>query len=153
MALESRKYHHSTQNQKLHRTVFLDFFRKKLTFPLWFHFTNTIWSKIFVQKLVNPYYKVYYFSEIKFQILNFFEDFLRLPLLKVLSGRECEWDSRVSVRVAISGSGGSSRKTQDQKHTRPFQDLRACSAKLKSNNCNISSKYFSDSGYIPRIYC
>ena len=28
MALESRKCHHSTQNQKLHRTVSLDFFRK-----------------------------------------------------------------------------------------------------------------------------
>ena len=40
MAPESRKYHHSTQNQKLHQTVFSDFFRKKLTFPLCFHFTN-----------------------------------------------------------------------------------------------------------------
>ena len=38
MALESQKYHHSTQNQKLHRTVSLDFFRKNLTFPLCFHF-------------------------------------------------------------------------------------------------------------------
>ena len=97
----------------------------------------------FGSKLSNPYYEIYYFSlpDIKFQILKFFEDFLGLPLLKVLSGRECEWDSRVSVRVAISGSEGSSRKTQDQKHTRPFQDLRACSAKLKSNNCNTSSNY------------
>ena len=39
MALESRKYHHSTQNQKKHRTISLDFFRKKSTFPLCFHFT------------------------------------------------------------------------------------------------------------------
>ena len=31
MALESRKYHHSTLNQKLHLTVPLDFFLKKLT--------------------------------------------------------------------------------------------------------------------------
>ena len=27
MALESQKYHHLTQNQKLHRIVSLDFFR------------------------------------------------------------------------------------------------------------------------------
>ena len=39
MALESRKYHHSTQNRELYRTVSLDFFRKKSTFPLCFHFT------------------------------------------------------------------------------------------------------------------
>ena len=30
MALESRKCHHSAQNQKLHRTVSLDFFEKNL---------------------------------------------------------------------------------------------------------------------------
>ena len=29
MALKSKKYHHSTQNLKLHRNVFSDFFRKK----------------------------------------------------------------------------------------------------------------------------
>ena len=40
MVLESRKYHPSTQNQKLHRTVSLDFFRKKSTFQLSFHFTT-----------------------------------------------------------------------------------------------------------------
>ena len=32
---------HSTQNQKLHRTVPLDFFQKKSTFPLCFNFTNS----------------------------------------------------------------------------------------------------------------
>ena len=42
MAPESRKLHYSTQNQKLHQTVFSDFFRKKLTFPLCFHFTIII---------------------------------------------------------------------------------------------------------------
>ena len=41
MAPDSRKYHHSTQNQKLHRTVPLDFFQKKSTFPLCFNFTNS----------------------------------------------------------------------------------------------------------------
>ena len=45
-ARESRKYHDSTQNQKFYRTVSLDFFRKKLTFPLCFYF-NTLISKIF----------------------------------------------------------------------------------------------------------
>ena len=42
MALEGRKYHQSSQNRKLHRTVSLDFFRKKLPFPLCIHFTNII---------------------------------------------------------------------------------------------------------------
>ena len=42
MALESRNYNHSTHNQKLHQTVSLDFFRKKSTFPLCFHFTNSL---------------------------------------------------------------------------------------------------------------
>ena len=37
MALESRKYHHSTQNRVLNCFVR---FRKKSTFPLCFHFTN-----------------------------------------------------------------------------------------------------------------
>ena len=41
MELESRKYHHATQNRKLYRLVSLDFFQKKSTFPLCFHFTNT----------------------------------------------------------------------------------------------------------------
>ena len=40
MALESRKYHHATQNRELYRPVSLDFFRKKSTFPLCFHFTS-----------------------------------------------------------------------------------------------------------------
>ena len=47
MALESRKYHDSTQNQKLDRILTLDFFRKKLTIPLCFHFT------IFIKKLTS----------------------------------------------------------------------------------------------------
>ena len=39
MALDSRKYHHSTQNQKIHRTVSLIFFSKKSNSQLCFHFT------------------------------------------------------------------------------------------------------------------
>ena len=40
--LESRKYHHSTQNQKFYPIVSLDFFRKKLNFPLCFYCTTLI---------------------------------------------------------------------------------------------------------------
>ena len=57
MALESRKYHHSTQNKKLHRTVVLDFFRKKLTFSLCFHFTNNN----FLLKVLEKFYQNFNF--------------------------------------------------------------------------------------------
>ena len=54
MALESRKYHHSTQNRELYQTVSLDFFRKKSTFPLCFHFTNTgLLDQIYAQRQSN----------------------------------------------------------------------------------------------------
>ena len=80
MALESRKYHHSTQNQKLHRTVVSDFFRKKSPFPLCFHFTNIyVWLTVFfstaLRVLAWPYLEIKLSYEyIKNKTIDFYTD-------------------------------------------------------------------------------